>query len=107
MKSIRPGTATGAIESEMSVNRQFRYSITPMMPTRVSTLVTMPEQRRRHEALNAFDVAWSRGPIEIPGLLLVMFGEREPMNVVVERPPQVVHHPLPDVGGEGGVRRRS
>src|SRR6266481_6692050 len=34
--------STGATESAISVNRQFTYSITPIMPTRVNTLTIMP-----------------------------------------------------------------
>ena len=57
------------------------------------------EERRGDEVLNAVDVA--RDPAdEVAGALLVVFGERQAMNVVIERPPQVVHHPLADAGGE-------
>ena len=42
VKTYTTRKSTGATESEISVKRQFRYSITPMMPTRVRTLVTMP-----------------------------------------------------------------
>ena len=42
VKTYTTRKSSGAIESEMSVKRQFRYSITPTMPTSVRTLVTMP-----------------------------------------------------------------
>ncbi len=42
VKAYTTRNRIGAMESEMSVKRQFRYSITPMMPTSVSTLVTIP-----------------------------------------------------------------
>ena len=42
VKAYTTRNSTGATDSEMSVNCQFRYSITATMPTSVSTLVTMP-----------------------------------------------------------------
>ena len=37
---------------------------------------------------------------EVAGSLLVVLGKRQAMDVVIERPPEIVHEPLPDVGGE-------
>jgi hypothetical protein len=41
---------------------------------------------------------------EIAGSFLIVFGEREAMNVVIQRPPEIVHDPLPDIGGEIGIQ---
>ncbi len=97
VKTYTTRNSTGATASEISVKRQFRYSMTPMMPTRVRRVGHDAEERRGDEVLNAVDVA--RDPAdEIAGSFLIVFGERQAMNVVIERPPQVVHDPLPDAG---------
>ena len=54
-----------------------------------------PEQRRIDEVLNRGDVA--RHPHhEVARARLVMFGERQPLNVLVDAAAQIVSHPLGD-----------
>ena len=57
------------------------------------------QQRGGDKVLNAVDVA--RHPAdEVAGSFFIVFGERQAMNVVIKRAPQVVHDPLADVSGE-------
>ena len=37
---------------------------------------------------------------EIARLFLIVVGKRKPLDMGIERPPQVVHDPLADAGGE-------
>jgi hypothetical protein len=53
VKTYTTKKSTGAIDSEIRVKRQFKYRITPMMPTSVRTLVTMP---RRAEVTKSKEV---------------------------------------------------
>ena len=62
------------------------------------------EERRGDEVLDAFDVVGDAAD-EIAGSLLVVLGQRQAMDVVIQRPPQVVHHPLPDGRGQTSVFR--
>ena len=57
------------------------------------------EKRRVDEVLDRFDVAGDPCD-QVAAARLVVFGEGEPLNVVVQRPPQVVPHPLAHAGGE-------
>ena len=73
--------------------------MTPIMPTSVSTLTRMPSSAELMKSWIDFDVA--RDPRDqVAGARLVVFGERQPLDVVVERPAQVVPHPLADAGGQ-------
>ena len=74
-----------------------------MMPDQRQDVGHDAEERRGDEVLDAVDVAGDPAD-QIAGSLLVVFGERQAMDVVIERLPQVVHDPLPDVGGEIGVQ---
>ena len=55
------------------------------------------EERGVDEVLDGFDVAGDPRD-QVAGPRLVVFGERQPLNVVVQRPAQVVRHPLADAG---------
>ncbi len=51
------------------------------------------------EVLNRTDVI-DHPRDEVAAVRLAVIGERQPLNVVVQREPQIVRHPLADVGGE-------
>ena len=57
------------------------------------------QQRRSNEVLNRFNIAGDPAD-QIAGSLFVVFRQGQVMDMLVERPPQVVHHPLADAGGQ-------
>ena len=57
------------------------------------------QHRRGDEVLDALDVA-RHAADQVAGSLLIVVGQRQAMDVVIHRAPQVVHDPLADVGGE-------
>lgn len=61
------------------------------------------QEGRGDEVLNALDIAGHPAD-QVARAFLVVFGERQAVDVVVERAPQVVHHPLSDVRGQVGVQ---
>ena len=73
--------------------------MTPIMPTSVITLTSMPSSAELMKSWTGFDVAGDPRD-QVAGPRLVVFGERQPLNVVVERPAQVVSHPLTDARGQ-------
>ena len=70
------------------------------------------EQRGVDEVLDGFDVAGDPRD-QVAGPRLIVFGQRQPLNVVVQGPAQVVPHPLADarrqvfleVGADGADNR--
>ena len=74
------------------MNRQLSQNITPIIPTSVSSVDEDAQQRGVDEVLNGFDVA-GHARDQVAGPRLVVVGEREPLNVVVERAPQIVRQP--------------
>ena len=65
------------------------------MPTSVSTLTTMPSSAELMKSWMASMSSVTR-VMQVAGARFVVLGERQPLNVVVERAPQVVPHPLAD-----------
>src|SRR6185369_12396359 len=51
------------------------------------------------KTLNAVDVAGHPAD-EISGSFFIVFGKRKSVDVVIERAPEVMHHPLPDISSE-------
>ncbi len=73
--------------------------MTPTMPTSVRHVDHRAQQPGSDEALNGVDVAGDAAD-QVAGLFVVVVGERQPLDVGIERAPQVVHHPLADAGGQ-------
>ena len=69
------------------------------MPTSVSAFTSMPSSAEVMKSLNRFDIAGDPAD-QVSGSLFVVFGQRQVMDVLIERAPQVVHHPLADAGGK-------
>ena len=57
------------------------------------------EQDVRDQALDCIDVGRDAAN-QIAGAFMIVKGKRESLNVTVEHPPQVMHHPLANAGGQ-------
>ena len=82
----------------MSVNRQLIVEHHANHADQGQRVDQHAQQRGADEILDGFNVAGHPGN-QVPGPSLVILGEREPLDMVIERPPEVVSHPLAHAGG--------
>ena len=82
----------------MSAKSQLSQNMTPSMPTMVSRSTRMLERRGRGEVLDGLDVVGDRAQ-EGAGLVGVVVGEREVLEMIVDAHAQIVRHPLADAFG--------
>ena len=89
-------TKTGSSASANSVSRQSRMNIATTLAITVVTLPTIEVAVERDDLLHAADVV--RDPrLHVAGAGAGEEGQREPLQVLVDRRAQVVHHALADL----------
>ena len=85
------------MESAISVNFQLMKNITPIMPNRRQQADQRAEQAGGEKTLHRIDVAGDAAD-QVAGLLFVVIGKRQALDLRIEGAAQFVHDLLPDRG---------